>query len=168
MSWAPAFSIGSSSSMARAMETPSLITWGLPYDCSNTTFLPAQTPDLHDIISEVIRLIHFPICMHKVKHSPSMPLLDFWLQRWHVLVWSVHFLPKGEEGRSGTATQSKKDKNAFGAQCSPLGPRVTPTASASLLIPICIFLRDSLSKMISFAAERICAMQHATLYSSVQ
>ncbi len=37
---------------------------------------------------------------------------------------------------------------------SPLGPRVTPTASASLLMPICIFLRDSLSKIISFAEER--------------
>lgn len=28
MSWAPAFSMGSSSSMARAMDTPSLMTWG--------------------------------------------------------------------------------------------------------------------------------------------
>jgi hypothetical protein len=30
ISWAPAFSTGSSSSMARAMETPSLMTWGTP------------------------------------------------------------------------------------------------------------------------------------------
>ena len=40
ISCAPAFSIGSSSSMARAMETPSLMTCGAPYGCSSTTFLP--------------------------------------------------------------------------------------------------------------------------------
>ena len=42
ISCAPAFSIGSSSSMARAMDTPSLMTSGDPYDCSRTTFLPAE------------------------------------------------------------------------------------------------------------------------------
>ena len=32
----------------------------------------------------------------------------------------------------------------------PLGPSVTPTASASLLMPSCILFRDTLSKMMSF------------------
>jgi len=41
MSCAPAFSTGSSSSMARAMDTPSLMTCGTPYDCSSTTLRPA-------------------------------------------------------------------------------------------------------------------------------
>lgn len=121
MSWAPAFSIGSSSSMARAMETPSLITWGLPYDCSNTTFLPAQTPYSHDIITiRVIRLIHFPIRMHGVKHIPSKPLLGFWLQRWHVLVWSAHFLQKCEEGEFWDSNTKQERLNCI------LCPMLTP------------------------------------------
>jgi hypothetical protein len=37
---------------------------------------------------------------------------------------------------------------------SPRGPRVTPTASASLLMPSCMRLRDSLSKTISLASAR--------------
>jgi len=41
MSCAPAFSTGSSSSMARAIDTPSLMTCGTPYDCSSTTLRPA-------------------------------------------------------------------------------------------------------------------------------
>ena len=37
----------------------------------------------------------------------------------------------------------------------PLGPNVTPTASASLLMPACIRLRESLSKIISLASARV-------------
>mmetsp|Transcript_13114 Transcript_13114/g.27682 ORF Transcript_13114/g.27682 Transcript_13114/m.27682 type:complete len:262 (-) Transcript_13114:18-803(-) len=40
MSCAPAFSTGQGKSMALAMDTPSLMTSGFPYDCSRTTFLP--------------------------------------------------------------------------------------------------------------------------------
>ena len=40
MSWAPAFSTRSSRSIARAMDTPSLMTCGVPYFCSSTTFRP--------------------------------------------------------------------------------------------------------------------------------
>ena len=42
------------------------------------------------------------------------------------------------------------------ACASPLGPSVTPTASASLLMPACILCRDSLSKMMSFAWALTC------------
>ena len=38
---------------------------------------------------------------------------------------------------------------------SPLGPRVTPTASATLLMPSCSFFRDALSNQISFASARV-------------
>ena len=39
---------------------------------------------------------------------------------------------------------------------SPLGPSVTPTASASLLIPFCILRLDSLSKTMSFDTACTC------------
>jgi len=41
MSAAPAFSMGSGSSIARAIVTPSLTTFGLP-NSSKTTFLPGM------------------------------------------------------------------------------------------------------------------------------
>mmetsp|Transcript_15912 Transcript_15912/g.40427 ORF Transcript_15912/g.40427 Transcript_15912/m.40427 type:complete len:248 (-) Transcript_15912:145-888(-) len=75
MSWAPAFSTGSCSSMARAMDTPSLITCGTPKSCCSTTLRPR-------------------------------------------------------------------------------GPRVTPTARASLLMPRCILARESASKAMSLASAR--------------
>lgn len=40
------------------------------------------------------------------------------------------------------------------AQAIPRGPRVTPTAAASLLIPLCILARESESKTMSLASAR--------------
>jgi hypothetical protein len=45
MSCAPAFSTGSGRSMARAMDTPSLMTCGTPNFCSSTTLRPASGPE---------------------------------------------------------------------------------------------------------------------------
>jgi len=45
-----------------------------------------------------------------------------------------------------------------GACRSPLGPRVTPTASATLLMPSCSFFRDALSNQMSFASARVTCM----------
>jgi hypothetical protein len=38
------------------------------------------------------------------------------------------------------------------AKYAPRGPSVTPTASATLLMPICSFLRESESKRMSLAS----------------
>lgn len=45
---------------------------------------------------------------------------------------------------------------------SPRGPRVTCTASATLLIPSCIFLREALSKMMSLASARTTCSTYTT------
>mmetsp|Transcript_46071 Transcript_46071/g.73775 ORF Transcript_46071/g.73775 Transcript_46071/m.73775 type:complete len:344 (-) Transcript_46071:256-1287(-) len=50
MSCAPAFSTGSGSVMARAMVTPSLITWGMPNFSSSTTLRP-RGPSVTDTAS---------------------------------------------------------------------------------------------------------------------
>ena len=127
MSCAPAFSTGSLSSMARAMETPSLMTCGTPNLDSSTTFRPAQRESV--LLSQTWQSVWQSVPCHVMGCHP---------------------------GISGSASAAEPHRAIGGRDHDPpRGPSVTATASATLLMPICNLRRDSPSNTISLASDAL-------------